>query len=102
MFEKRRKKQINPFMPIWELIEKFIEEHGSASALRDHNAFLGTKNVSLEREVSNLKLEISNLKSENAVLKMEISRLREEIDNLLKRIKNVPQTTKRRVSHVPI
>jgi cell division protein FtsB len=56
-------------------IEKFINEHGSASILRDNIAFVRDQFAALERENAILKQKIVDLTAENEVLKTKIQNL---------------------------
>ncbi len=55
-------------MDIFEGVEKWISEHGSAQVLRDHVNFLRDRFAHLERESARLKKENDSLRIQNAEL----------------------------------
>jgi len=93
LFEKRRKKQMNPF----PIIEKWISEHASAASLRDHVALLKEQLSALEKENVVLKHENTMLKEKISMLESEVNQLKTERDALLVKIKNYSQPMKHRV-----
>lgn len=69
--------------PITQL-EKLINEHGSATILRDHVALLRDKFAFLEKENSTLAMEIEASKKKNAALKAKIAVLDKDVASLRK------------------
>ncbi len=81
-------------MNIFDGIEKLINEHGSATILRERIALasdqyiaLEKKNTLLTKENTSLKSENSILKSENQSLKLDNEEQKIQIQNLEKRLK---------------
>jgi len=66
---------LNPIVALSYQLQKLINEHGSASTLREHLTLFRDHVINLEK-----KLAISE--SENAVLEIENSRLKSEAQNL--------------------
>lgn len=73
-------------MAIIDLIEKLINEHGSAAILRERLLFLKDQCVALENEllvcrndIASTMKKVSELESENHNLKLENSALKEQL-----------------------
>ncbi len=73
-------------IPIFDELEKLINEHGSANILRERNAFakdqyaaLEKKTIELEREVGIKDTEIIELEAENERLKLHNAELTKQM-----------------------
>lgn len=62
------------------IIEKWINEHGSAAILRDHVALLKEQIAASDRKQSVLETENATLKKTNAELKSENNDLRYHVE----------------------
>jgi FtsZ-binding cell division protein ZapB len=89
---KREAEDMNPLAPI----EKWINEHGSASILRDHVALLKEKMAALEEKASVLEKKNSELERQNAELETENRKLKQIIAKY-QRTRQGP-----RITHIPI
>jgi len=72
-----------------KLFEKWINEHGSAAILRDHNALLKSQNEALAAEMAKSKAENEVLKSQLAECKAKAETLQSQIDVLKKEIEKL-------------
>ncbi|MBP7766587.1 MAG: hypothetical protein KA113_15475 [Syntrophaceae bacterium] len=79
-------------------IEKLINEHGSASILRDHVALLREQIAALERENTTLKQKAIDLTSENKILKSKISEFEIAMQNK-QRGQSVSEAVTKNISH---
>jgi hypothetical protein len=78
-------------IPIIGEIEKLINEHGSATILKERIALANDKYSALEKELSASNLREEELKSENQRLKSDNIQLRQEIqrhDDILQKEKS--------------
>jgi hypothetical protein len=76
---------LNPITALLDKFEKLINEHASASVLRDHVALLKDQIIDLERKNAALT-------SENAVLKSKLHDLTIEVEDLNAKIDKNQQT----------
>jgi FtsZ-binding cell division protein ZapB len=79
---------------IFDQIERFIIEHGSASILRERVALLKEKHSVLEKQVVELQTQAANLQSENESLQMQLADANGKIkryENALKHRTTGPQ-----------
>ncbi|OGW25492.1 MAG: hypothetical protein A2X55_03270 [Nitrospirae bacterium GWB2_47_37] len=73
-------------MGLLDKFEKLINEHGSASILKEHLSLMKSQQAILERENEDLKKESASLKSKIDVLEKEIQNLKIDNGDLKKKI----------------
>lgn len=69
-------------IPILGEIERLINEHGSASILKERLALASDQYGSLEKKLSEANLRNEQLQSENNSLRLDIDKAQEKIRNL--------------------
>jgi len=77
-------------------IEKWINEHASASILRDHVALLKEKTADLESRIGGLEKQVVDLTKQRDTAQEEVKKLQAYI-----RVHQRPYR-ERRVSHIPL
>lgn len=78
-------------IPFFGEIEKLINEHGSATILKERISLANDKYSALEKKTIVLESKVSELQSENERLKMDNIQLRQEIqrrDDIIEKQKN--------------
>ena len=61
-------------MPLLELLDKLITEHGSSSIMRDHIALLREEAASIEKKLVACQRRCAELQGENAHLRKDLER----------------------------
>jgi predicted nucleic acid-binding Zn-ribbon protein len=69
-------------MGLLESFEKLINEHGSATILREHLALVKAEQSALERKNADLQAEKEALQSDVEQLRMSVTELRRQLDAL--------------------
>ena len=69
-------------IPILSEIERLINEHGSASILKERLALASDQYGALEKKLSETNLRNEQLQSENASLRLDLEKAQEKIRNL--------------------
>ncbi len=69
-------------MGFLDSIEKLINEHGSATILRERIALLNDQYSAIERQVVTLQQQVTNLQSENESLKLDKRQLQGQVVSL--------------------
>lgn len=69
-------------MGFLDSIEKLINEHGSATILRERIALLNDQHSAIEKQVVTLQQQVTNIQSENESLKLDKRQLQEQVINL--------------------
>lgn len=80
-------------MIILDQIEKLINEHGSASILRDHLAMFKDQVMLLEKENLSLRQKVIELESEKEVIEAKSRELTKDNKELRSKIKEYEQAT---------
>lgn len=83
---------LNPITALSEQLQKLINEHGSASILRDHLAMIKDQVVILEKKAALLESENTILKTENVELKTKVNQLTKDNEELRHKIQIHDQT----------
>jgi len=69
-------------MGFLDSIEKLINEHGSATILRERITLLNEQYAAVEKQIVALKQEVANLQRENESLKLDKRQLQEQVVRL--------------------
>jgi len=69
-------------MGLLEHLEKLINEHGSASILREHLALVKAEQSAIQRHNADLQSQNEALKSENKQLRMQVSALKKQMASI--------------------
>jgi len=77
---------LNPIVALSEQVQKLINEHGSATILRDHLALFKDQVIILEKKMTLLESENIILKTENSNLKTKSVELEKDITKLRSKI----------------
>jgi uncharacterized protein with PIN domain len=63
----------------FEIIEKYINEHGSAAILREHLELLKSEHTALARQSKDARLEVAQLQIANGQLAEQIRTLQDQL-----------------------
>ena len=83
---------LNPIVALSEQLQKLINEHGSASILRDHLALFKDQIILLEKEISSLREKALDFQSEKELCKAKTQQLTKDNEELREKIQKYEQS----------